>query len=304
MADERPVLVLYNPRSGGGEGARRATAISEALGRRGLAASLRETRPEAAPLEGASAAAFRALVVVGGDGSMHAAVGALEDLELPLAFCGTGTINVLARELTLPSDPERVAELVASGRTRRIPLFLANGRRFVLFAEVGWLGSAVRDVNAWRARTARHGKLEFARYGLAHLGRSWGRPLEARMVLADGRERAGRFSNVLATRARSYGGTMTLPLVRGGASLADPCFTVFASRMRTPLGNTLYLAAGAARAMALLSGGAVERHCVRSLTVEGPERVGLHLDAESDGEALRLPLVIEPTGEALRLLVP
>lgn len=305
MSSGRPVLVLYNPRSGGGLGKRRAEEIARALEGRHRRASLRETRPDRGVLEDATRETFAALVVVGGDGTIHAAVQELADRELPVAFCGTGTVNVLARERRLPSDAQGVAELVTAGRTATIPLLLGNGRRFLLFAEAGWLAGAVRDVNAWRARTGRHGKLEFARYGARRLCASWGRPLRVRMRLADGSERSGRFANVLATRARVYGGTLTLPLLGVGREpLEDERFTVFAQRMRTPVGNALYLAAGAGRGMALLTGGFVERHLARELWVEGPPTVGVHLDAESEGSAFRLPLHVAPAGQALRLFVP
>lgn len=305
MSSDRPVLVLYNPRSGGGLGKRRAEEIARALEARDLGSSLRETCPEGSVLDDVGHEAFRALVVVGGDGTIHAAVQALPDLSLPVAFCGTGTINVLARERGLPSDAEGVASLVAAGRTAPIPVLQGNGRRFLLFAEAGWLAGAVRDVNGWRQRTGKHGKLEFARYGASRLCTSWGRPLAVRMLLADGSQRSGRFANVLATRARVYGGTMTLPLLGTRREpLEDERFTVFAQRMRTPVGNALYLAAGSARGMGLLSGGFVERHFVRELWVEGPSSVGVHLDAESEGNAFRLPLHVGPAGQTLHLIVP
>lgn len=305
MPAEPPVLVLVNPISGRGRSLVRARALAAALERRGLGATLRETRRDGPSLAGVTPERHRALVVVGGDGSLHAACNEPEALGLPLAFCGTGTVNVLARELRLPTAPDAVADLVVAGREARVPLLEANGRRFVLFAEAGWLGTVVARVNRWRRAAGRHGKLEFTRFGLGGLFSSWGAPLAARVRAADGAERAGRFSNAIATRARCYGGSLALPLCDAGRpALEAETFTFVGERMETPAGHALYLAAGGVGALARLGARRVERVLAREVAIEGPEEVGVHLDAESEHAALRLPLRVSAAGAALRLLVP
>lgn len=311
MPAELPVLVLCNPASGRQGSRARAQEIVRGLAQRGVPVELRDTDPARRVLADAGPERFRALVVVGGDGSFHAAaneLGSLDapgSLELPLAFVGAGTINVLSRELGLPAAAEDVVRLVLAGKVVRLPLLEANGRRFVLFAEAGWLAGVVVRVNRWRRSAGRHGKLEFARFGLAGLVSSWGAPLTVRVRTADGEERSGRFANALVTRARSYGGALRLALCEaGGAPLEAQTFTFLGERARTPAGHALYLAAGGVGRMQALGSRWIERCLAREVLVEGPADTGVHLDAESDESAMRLPLCIRSAGVALRVLVP
>lgn len=68
----------------------------------------------------------RTLVVAGGDGSIHVAVGELlrADLldDVPVGVVPLGTGNDLARGLDLPLDPAAAAEVVATGSPRRLDL--------------------------------------------------------------------------------------------------------------------------------------------------------------------------------------
>ena len=69
----------------------------------------------------------RQLVVVGGDGSIHAAVAALDaagglDADDPVGIIPLGTGNDLAQALGLPLDPSESAAVVLDGRPRRLDL--------------------------------------------------------------------------------------------------------------------------------------------------------------------------------------
>lgn len=305
----RPVLIVFNPVSGRGESARFAGRLAEALERRGREVVRLETRADADVFASIDTAAYEQLVVVGGDGSIHAAVNGLAEPNLPIGFGGTGTVNVLSLEEGLDDDPERVAELLVEGRTARVPLLTANGRRWVLFGEAGFLGTVVRRVNRWRARTGKHGKVEFVTSALRVLPLAWGRPILARFETLDGETRERQYSNVLATRARCYAGNMPLPM--DGVGLRTDHFQLIGFRTRTPFGHLFLLALAGMRLLPALRGplgrlGLLDCvPCVR-LDASGPPSAGVHLDAESEvgGAELRLPLAIERTSVSFELVVP
>lgn len=81
----------------------------------------------------------RRLVVMGGDGSVHAAVRALDeagglDPADPVGIIGRGTGNDLARALGLPSDPAEGAAAVLAGRPRPVDLLRADDGGLVVNA--------------------------------------------------------------------------------------------------------------------------------------------------------------------------
>jgi len=104
-----------------------------------------------------------AVVVFSGDGGFNEALNGVRP-ETVVGFVPGGGTSVLPRALGLPRDPLAAARALATGRTRRISLGRANGRRFGFAAGVGLDAEIVRRMDA-RGRTAdgrRPGDLVFA----------------------------------------------------------------------------------------------------------------------------------------------
>src|SRR2546421_1398189 len=109
-----------------------------------------------------------AIFVFSGDGGFNEALNGA-DGRVPLGFVPGGGTSVLPRVLGLPRDPvaaaHRLGEALAAGRTRRISVGRANGRRFGFNCGVGLDAEVVRRVDALgRGRDGRRpGDLAFAR---------------------------------------------------------------------------------------------------------------------------------------------
>jgi diacylglycerol kinase family enzyme len=73
----------------------------------------------------------RRIVLVGGDGSLHAYAN-LRDPKPPVAIIPAGGANNVARSLGIPLDPQHAARLAAQGATQPLDLIaaVAGGRRF------------------------------------------------------------------------------------------------------------------------------------------------------------------------------
>jgi YegS/Rv2252/BmrU family lipid kinase len=88
----------------------------------------------------------RTLVVAGGDGSMHAAVGALwrdgglSEVTLGLVPLGTG--NDLATGLDIPEDPQSAARAILQGRPQTLDLITTDRNEVVVNASHAGLGAA------------------------------------------------------------------------------------------------------------------------------------------------------------------
>jgi diacylglycerol kinase (ATP) len=77
------------------------------------------------------------IIVAGGDGTVRAAIQALAGTDIPLAVMPTGTANLFAGALSLPTDPPGVVGAMASGNTRRIDTAVCNDLAFAVMAGTG-----------------------------------------------------------------------------------------------------------------------------------------------------------------------
>jgi undecaprenyl-diphosphatase len=105
-----------------------------------------DERDMAAPVRGALAAhpGVTQIVACGGDGTVAACAAAAAGLGIPIAIIPTGTTNVLAYELGLPSNPVRAARILA-GRVRPVPFttWSVNGLPMLLQLGVGFDGRLI-----------------------------------------------------------------------------------------------------------------------------------------------------------------
>lgn len=123
------VVVLANPGAGGRRHRRLLPVVLERL-------AIAGTSPQVLPATSAAEAEHAcrqavaegatALVAVGGDGTVHAALQAVAGTDVPLAIVPTGTGNDLAAALGVPADPVAAAEAVVAGlvagTTRQVDL--------------------------------------------------------------------------------------------------------------------------------------------------------------------------------------
>jgi diacylglycerol kinase family enzyme len=159
-----------------------------------------------------------AVVVFSGDGGFNEALNGLES-DVPIGFLPGGGTSVLPRALGLPRDPvaasRQVADALAAGRTRRISLGRANGRRFAFAAGVGLPAEAVRRVDSLGRRDGRRpGDLAFAWAIVRALAERRGR-LESLLEI----EGYGRAVCAFVANGRpyTYAGRLALPIAREAA---------------------------------------------------------------------------------------
>ena len=87
------------------------------------------------------------IYVFSGDGGFNEALNG-SDGRTPLGFVPGGGTSVLPRALGLPRDPIAAARKLVAGKSRRISLGRANGRRFGFAAGVGLDAELIRRMDA------------------------------------------------------------------------------------------------------------------------------------------------------------
>jgi diacylglycerol kinase family enzyme len=136
------LALIVNPHASRFSG-RQRDRVMAALGAAHKLELLQTSQPGQATELAARAAAGGAEVVavLGGDGTVHEVVNGLRGSAAALALLGGGRVNVVARGLGLPADPDRATarllELLAAGARRRLSLGVADERCFALNAGPG-----------------------------------------------------------------------------------------------------------------------------------------------------------------------
>lgn len=152
----RDAVLIVNPTAGGG---RRVPQLDEArriFRNAGIETELQTTTAagEATVMARRAVEESRQLVIVcGGDGTVNEVVNGMARSQVPLAVLPAGTANVLAKELCLPWNLPRAAEIIVRAPYRRIALGLAipekssgEPRYFLSLAGAGADGALVSAV--------------------------------------------------------------------------------------------------------------------------------------------------------------
>ena len=235
-----------------------------------------------------------ALIVFSGDGGFNEVLNGVERNDLPIGFVPGGGTSVLPRALGLPRDPLKAAAQLAAGRTRRISLGRANGRRFGFAAGIGLDAELIRRVDALGRRPdgKRPGDLMFAWTALRALAEKRVR-FDPALEIAD----QGRAAFALVAKADPYSYVGRFPLrlprgadLEGGLDLLAPC----SLRVRSLPGAVRYLATGRTRLPL------VHLHDADRIEIRCDAPTPLQLDGEDVGDVTEV--VLEAERDALDVL--
>ena len=264
----------------------------EALRRRGLSADSYRTRgPGDATRLGREALESGAstVVVYGGDGTVNEAMQPLVESQIALAVWPGGTANVLASELNLPHDLDRVADMIAARRIRRVAVGRADTRYFLLMAGVGLDAALVRLVNPGVKRVTGQGA-----YWAAGLRQVIDWDLHPFVVDVDGQRFQATFA-IFANAASYAGGLRIAPRASMDSEVLDLCLFDWPGRLRF-LRHFVTVHAGAHLGLP-----GVTYLTARRATVHGDANTWVQVDGDLLGH---LPMRFESVPAALSLVVP
>ncbi|WP_328296115.1 diacylglycerol kinase family protein [Kineococcus sp. NBC_00420] len=239
---------------------------------------------------------FEALVVVGGDGLVHAGLEAVAGTSTALGIVPTGTGNDLARGLDLPlGDPVRSAELVSTalheGRSRTVDAVRVGSHWFGSILASGVDALINERANSWRWP---RGPARYTLAAVRELAVVRGLPMR---ITLDGTTVDQECLLVAVANTRSYGGGI---LMAPDADPTDGLLDVVVVDRLPPIA-ALQLFPRARRG-AHLKLPAVHVHRVRSVTLEvlpGAAQPHPHADGEPFGH---LPVTCTVVPGALRVL--
>lgn len=83
-------------------------------------------------------AAYNAIVIGGGDGTVRSIVQYVYETDIPIAILPLGTFNLLAKSLGHPADIEQLFDLIKNNKTKMIDLATVNDKVIINHAWIGF----------------------------------------------------------------------------------------------------------------------------------------------------------------------
>jgi diacylglycerol kinase (ATP) len=269
------ILVIGNPVAGRGRALQRIFRFVELLEGKGHAVEtfLTEKPGDAALRASRIRADVERLVVAGGDGTINEVLNGLPDPSaVPLVPLASGTANMLATDLSIPTQPEALAELVDTGKVRRLDMGLAGDRRFLSLISAGFDAAVTQVLHERRGK-----KLGYVGYSspivraaLRH------RPVELEVTVDGGDSIVGKGAMIL--KARNYGGYFVFA---EDACRNSGCFHVRVFSHSSLAAVLRYALAGLARRAARL--GDVVKMTGLTIRIESADPVPVEIDGDYFG---------------------
>lgn len=292
-------LVLINPHADGGRSSNLRRRIAGGFADHGVQFDLLQAEDATTAVELSSRAAragYRAVVAVGGDGTVAQALRGTAGTEVPVAILPFGTGNQLANNFGIPASLEGSIKTAVEGQVESIDLGRINGEYFALIAGAGLDADVMAD-----ATTELKSRLGFGAYlysGLKNVMTP--RNAEYRIV-ADGREvRVQAAMVLLANVGQLAAGGFPVevkvgPRVSFRDGLIDVC--IYAPRNLPEMARMLWKVArqefaGDDRMIFLQA---------RNVRVESDPPVAAQIDGEPQGQT---PIEADAVPLAGRILVP
>ena len=249
-----------------------------------------------------------AVLVCGGDGTVHEVLQALVGTNIALGVVPMGTANALASDLGLSKSPEKAIRSLLGAEPTRVPVGRISfrdsdgapcSRYFTVAAGIG--ADALLMARMDPALKRRLGYLLY----IVEAFRIWvwhSFPLfNATFANGNGKPRVLETSQLLAVRVRSFGGV--LGQLAPGATLHGQNLCLLAFKTRSRLRYLRFLLAVVAQRHSFSK----DIELIAADTVECLPRKGSRsrVYVEADGELLgQLPVRIEIAAETLTLLIP
>lgn len=235
------------------------------------------------------------IVIGGGDGSIRAAARRAIDTGLPLAVLPMGTMNLVARDLRLPTDPVVAAAAIADAHERAIDVALVNGKLFLHSILLGVAPLLGTQRERLRFAGSAGEVIDAAACALDTV--LYQPPLQLTVCLEDECHQISTF--MLAVSANRLRATLREPLARD--SLHDGTLGVYWSTHEGLAGLTQLMTELGVGLWTLDS--RVEQRTTTRLTLESPER-SILVGLDGENHTLRTPLEVSIQPLALRVLVP
>ena len=145
------------------------------------------------------------VVVIGGDGTLNAALNGIKSLDVTLGIISAGTGNDFVKTIDIGETLEEQIETIISGKPKTIDIGECNGRRFINGVGIGFDGQMVHD-NIYK-KSVLTGHAKYYALALKILGSYKSRPFK---FIIDGQKIEERLIIMAIHNGTTFGGGFKL----------------------------------------------------------------------------------------------
>ncbi len=289
----KPVHLIINPHSGSGASHRQLKQLRTLLQQSDWEVIEHTTTGAAEATDYSHHIATNAAAVIawGGDGTINEVATGLGNAKVPILICPAGTENLLAKELCIPLNPQRLVSALTHGRIIECDVAEVNGRNFFQILGVGFDGEVVR-----RLASARTGHISHLSYFWPIWKTFWEHDFPKMRILVDGQEVFNDSGLAFVGNISRYAvGLRICPDARFDDGLLD--LVIFPCRERTRL---LRHAAWTLLRLHPIKGNVIYRHA-RNVRIESDQPLDCQIDGDPGPAA---PIDVKMTDHRMQLLIP
>lgn len=145
-------LFIVNPHAGRGKGLQVWKQAEKMLLERNVPFEVKFTERKGdgklLAREGTTIQGIRAIVAVGGDGTVHEVANGLYGTNIPLGYLPAGTGNDFAREFEIPFIPFQALDRILQHQEKKIDILVSDNRVMLCYLSAGFDGYVSRRVDA------------------------------------------------------------------------------------------------------------------------------------------------------------
>lgn len=204
------ILFLINPISGNGKWKKVFPKVEEYLLRNNINYAKRFTEYKGHTFqiveEIKNRTDIKAVVAVGGDGTLSEIINSFNKLDIPIGYIPTGTGNDFGREMGIPKDPVLALERILEMDIKSIDIGKINDNFFVNVASMGFDAEVAKFAN--ESMLKRIGKFI---YVLGVIKSLWSfKPISAKITIDDKEHIFDKTWLIAIANNRYYGGGMMI----------------------------------------------------------------------------------------------
>jgi YegS/Rv2252/BmrU family lipid kinase len=295
------LTIIFNPEAGSANRPRRLTRLISYLEQMGHFVTIYNTTSPGDATRLARQAieeGTETVVAFGGDGTVNEVIQGMTGSAVPLAVYPAGTTNVWCKQVGMPHNPRRAADIISAGPRRYIDLGRVGEHYFLLMVGVGFDGEITHAIDLEQKK--RLGKLSYVLAGLQVVRRFHG--TSVKITLDPGslhqREIHAKTSLLIFTNVERY----AVMKLAQEAQLDD-------AQLELLVFHTTNLWSKLIRTFSLVTNRSqhdsqIRRYSLGEAWIEANPSVAMQVDGDPSGRVGQAAVKIECVHRALQVIVP